>query len=44
MKALKKYIAIVTYQIGVNIIGLPIYWNNYILSSYKFEIKSKYHK
>ena len=44
MKALKKYIAIITYQIGVNIIGLPIYHNNYVYDSYVINIKSKYHK
>lgn len=35
MKTLKKYIAIITYQIGVNIIGLPIYWNNYVYGPYQ---------
>jgi len=44
MKILKKYIAVITYRIGVDILGFPLFWNNYIYDSYEIEMKSKYHK
>jgi hypothetical protein len=44
MKTLKKYIAVITYCIGVDVVGLPAFWQNYIYDSYVIEIKSKFIK
>ena len=44
MKALKKYIAVITYCVGVDVIGLPAFWKNYFYDSYAIEMKSKYIK
>ena len=40
MKRIKKYIAVITYRIGVDVIGFPVFWKNYIYDSYKIENKS----
>jgi hypothetical protein len=42
MKKIKKIITVVSFQIGVNIIGLPIFENHDITKAYIY--KSKFHK
>lgn len=44
MKSLKKYIAVITYCIGVDVVGLPSFWKNYVYSVYEIEMKSKFIK
>jgi hypothetical protein len=44
MKALKKYIAVITYRVSVDILGFPLFWKNYVYDYYYVEMKSKYIK
>lgn len=44
MKALKKYIAVITYRIGVDILDFPLFWKNYVYDSYEIQMNSKYIK
>lgn len=45
MKAFKKYIVVISYCIGVDLFGFPIFWKNYFYDQYEIQkSKSKYIK
>lgn len=40
---IKKYIAIISFQVGVNCIGIPVFYNHYFVSGKSQTVtKSKY--
>lgn len=40
MKKFKRFITVVSFQIGVNIIGIPVFWNNFFYDDYEYEAQS----
>mgnify|MGYP006347743803 CR=1 FL=1 len=38
MRKFKRFITVVSFQIGVNVIGLPIFWQNFFYADYQYEI------
>lgn len=44
MKKFKRFTIIVTFNIGVTVIGLPDFWENYFYYDYQYteQSKSKY--
>lgn len=40
---LKKYISIISFQIGVNCIGIPVFYNHYFVNTYRMQVaRTKY--
>lgn len=40
MRKFKRFITVVTFQIGVDVIGIPVFWKNFFFSDYQYEIPS----
>lgn len=37
MRKFKRFIAVVTFQIGVDVLGFPLFWKNFFYNDYQYE-------
>jgi len=40
MRKFKRFITVVSFQIGVNVIGIPDFWYNYFYYDYRYREQS----
>ena len=42
MRKFKRFTIVVSFQIGVNVIGIPDFWFNYFYYDYRYEARSNF--